>query len=264
MRRQKLPLLLTCVLLFHVLILAQDLTPVNIVVTDPGTAPISGARIRLVPSPDAAANEMQTDSKGYLRLGLKPGGYALFVRIPGFKTYTGHFDVRGNQQGQTVSVVLQLADVSGPVEVTTTGETGGLLLLAYPYHDPERMAASGLKAMPHISVTIHNPHTNADETYSGVRLADLLSKMGAPLGDELHGEALANYIVATGSDGYQAVLALGEIDPSFHPGEVLVADTMNGKPLDEHSGPLKLVVTEDKWPARSVRNLISIQLKGVN
>ena len=116
-----------------------------------------------------------------------------------------------------------------------------------------------LKAMPH--VTVHNSHTNADETYSGVRLADLLTKVGAPLGSELHGEALANYVVATGSDGYKAVLALGEIDPSFHPGEVLVADSMDGKPLDAHSGPFKLVVTEDKRPARSVRNLTTIELK---
>ena len=36
---------------------------------------------------------------------------------------------------------------------------------------------------------------------------------------------------------------------------------MNGKRLDEHSGPLKLVVTEDKRPARSVRNLTTIELK---
>jgi hypothetical protein len=115
--------------------------------------------------------------------------------------------------------------------------------------------------MPHITVTVHNPHTNADEVYSGVRLADLLAKMNAPLGSELHGEALANYIVATGSDGYQAVLALGEVDPAFHPGEVIVADAMNGKPLDAHSGPFKLVVSEDKRPARAVRNLTTIELK---
>jgi len=112
-----------------------------------------------------------------------------------------------------------------------------------------------------MSVTIHNPHTNADETYSGVRLADLLAKMNAPLGSDLRGAALADYVAATGSDGYKAVLALGEVDPSFHSGEVIVADTMNGKPLDEHSGPFKLVVTEDKRPARAVRNLVSIELK---
>jgi hypothetical protein len=116
-------------------------------------------------------------------------------------------------------------------------------------------------SMPHITVTVHNPHTNADETYSGVRLADLLVKVGAPLGKDLHDEALANYVIAVGADGYKAVLALGELDPGFHPGEVIVADAMDGKPLDAHSGPLKLVVSEDKRPARCVRNLVTLELK---
>ena len=81
------------------------------------------------------------------------------------------------------------------------------------------------------------------------------------MGDSLRGKALANYVVVTGSDGYKSVLALGEIDPVFHPGEVIVADGIDGKPLDAHDGPFKLVVTEDKRPARSVRNLISIELR---
>jgi hypothetical protein len=118
-----------------------------------------------------------------------------------------------------------------------------------------------LKPMPHETVTVHNPHANADESYSGVPLSDLLVKVGAPLGKDLHGEALASYVVAVGADGYKAVLALGEIDPSFHPGEVIVADSMDGKPLDAHSGPFRLVVSEDKRPARSVRNLTTIELK---
>ncbi len=49
--------------------------------------------------------------------------------------------------------------------------------------------------------------------------------------------ALSGYIVATGSDSYVAVIALAEVDPSFHSGEVIVADTMNGEPLDPKSGP---------------------------
>jgi hypothetical protein len=151
---------------------------------------------------------------------------------------------------------------SKPAASTSAAEKDALLLIA-PRHDLWRLAPAELKAMPHTTVTIHNSHTNADETYSGVRVADLLAKMNAPLGGDLRGEALANYVVATGSDGYQAVLALAEIDPSFHPGEVLVADAMDGKPLDEHSGPMRLVVTEDKRPARWVRNLVSIELKSV-
>jgi len=117
--------------------------------------------------------------------------------------------------------------------------------------------------MPHITVTVHNSHSNSEETYSGVRLADLLAKAGTPLGNNLRGKALAQYIVARGSDGYQTVLAIAEIDTAFHSGEVLVADTMDGKQLDAHSGPLKLVVSEDKHPARSVRNLVEIELKAL-
>jgi AcrR family transcriptional regulator len=98
-------------------------------------------------------------------------------------------------------------------------------------------------------------------TNTGVRVADLLAKMGVPLGRELRGIALGSYLVVVGSDGYGAAIALAEVDPSFHTGEVIVADTMNGQPLDARSGPFKLVLTEDKRPARWVRNLIYIELK---
>jgi hypothetical protein len=140
------------------------------------------------------------------------------------------------------------AATGGAQDASPISSEPGLAILTYPCHGPATLAASELKAMPHTTVTIHNSRTHADETYSGVRLSDLLAKLGVPLGNELRGKALANYIVATGSDGYKAVLALGEVDPSFHPGEVLVADTMNGKPLDAHSGPFELVVTGRQAP----------------
>jgi hypothetical protein len=164
------------------------------------------------------------------------------------------------QQGTAPSV----AGSHNGGHVLPTSAKDQLTLLTYSDHNSVVLSAAELKAIPHVSVTIHNPHTSAEEVYSGIRLSDLLAKMGAPLGSELRARALANYVVATGSDGYQAVLALAEVDPSFHPGEVLVADTLNGKPLDEHSGPLKLVVTEDRRPARSVRNLTTIELKSLS
>src|SRR5215469_9726122 len=160
----------------------------------------------------------------------------------------------------TIVAVSLIAQQSAPA---TSAIERNELLLESRGRDPVHLAIGDLKTLPRLTVTIHNSHTNADETYSGVRVADLLTKVGAPLGSDLRGKALAHYIVATGSDGYQAVIALGEVDPAFHPGEVLVADRMNGKALDEHNGPLKLVVTEDKRPARSVRNLATIELKSV-
>ncbi len=126
---------------------------------------------------------------------------------------------------------------------------------------PQSLTLPDFKALPHTTITAHNGHTNTDESYSGVPLTSLLAKAGAPTGKDLHGKALSDYIVVTGSDGYKAVLALAETDPGFHPGDVLVADTLNGQPLDAKTGPFKLVVSEDKRPARSVHSLVSIELK---
>ena len=113
------------------------------------------------------------------------------------------------------------------------------------------------RALPHITITVHNGHTNAAETYSGVPLATLLAKVNAPLGKELRGQAMTSYVIATGSDGYSVVLSLAEVDPSFHEGQVLVADTRDGQPLGNY-GPFQLIVTDDKRPARWVHNLNSI------
>jgi len=143
----------------------------------------------------------------------------------------------------------------------TAAATEELKVSAYTKPENLKLKVADLKTMPRTTVTVHNEHSKADETYAGVRLADLLAKLSAPLGHDLRGAALSGYVVATGSDGYVAVIALAEVDTTFHSGEVIVADTMNGAALDEKSGPFKLVVTEDKRPARWVRNLVSLELK---
>jgi hypothetical protein len=48
----------------------------------------------------------------------------------------------------------------------------------------------------------------------------------------------------------------------MHAGDVIVALTLDGKPLTE-DGAFKLVSTEDKRPARWVRNLMALTLVGV-
>ena len=237
--------------------------PVSIRVTEPLGASISHAAIRVVPSPDPGPAKMQTDEAGQLSLNLSTGSYALFVEARGFKSAATHIDIQGTKEVQIVPVRLEIG-VSGPVvtpvlELTTP--TDELRVSAYTKQENLKLKVADLKSMPRTTVTVHNEHSKADETYAGVRLADVLGKLGAPLGHDLRGVALSGYIVATGSDGYVAVIALAEADPTFHSGEVIVADTMNGQPLDAKSGPFKLVVTEDKRPARWVRNLVSLELK---
>jgi hypothetical protein len=237
-------------------------SPVSIRVTDPSGASISHAAIRVVPSPDPAPAKMETDEAGQLSLNLSTSSYALFVEARGFKSAATHVDVQGTKQVQIVPVRLEIEPLAiGPVVGELIAPTDELRVSAYTKQENLKLKVADLKAMPRTTVTVHNEHSKADETYAGVRLADVLGKLGAPLGHDLRGVALSGYIVATGSDGYVAVIALAEADPTFHSGEVIVADTMNGQPLDAKSGPFKLVVTEDKRPARWVRNLISIELK---
>jgi len=234
--------------------------PVSIRVTDPRGTGVAHVMMRIVPSPDPAPAKMETDEKGQLALDLKTGSYALFVSAPGFKSVAMHVEVQGTKDVQIVPVRLEIGATGSPI-VYPASTKDDLHILAYPYHEDVFLKPAELKAMPRTTITVHNEHSKADETYTGVRVADLLAKMGAPLGKELRGITLSSYLVASGSDGYAAVIALAEVDPSFHTGEVIVADSMNGQPLDPKSGPFKLVVTEDKRPARWVRNLVSIELK---
>ena len=97
--------------------------------------------------------------------------------------------------------------------------------------------------------------------YQGVRLSDLLSKAGVPLGEKLRGRALATYVVAKASDGYAVVYSIAELDPAMTDNQVIVADTMNGKHLDAKEGPFKIVVPGDKRPARWIRMLTTLRVE---
>jgi hypothetical protein len=122
------------------------------------------------------------------------------------------------------------------------------------------VTAAELATLPRTTVTVYDAHTKTQETYSGVLLSDLLARVNAPLGDKLHGKALGIRVVAEGSDHYSALYSLAEVDPEFHPGTVIIADTMDGKGLPPGHGPLQIINTEDKRPARWVRELIAIRL----
>jgi hypothetical protein len=84
-------------------------------------------------------------------------------------------------------------------------------------------------------------------------LADLLKLAGAPSGDKLRGPALATYVLVEAADGYRVVFSLAELDPGIQDSNVLVADKLDGYPLDDKLGPLRIVAPLDKRTARWVR-----------
>jgi hypothetical protein len=115
---------------------------------------------------------METDDKGELDFDLKPGGYELSVSRRGFKEFTTNIDAQAAKR-QTLPVVLQVAKTVGGLPMETPPPT---LELRFPFRNPAPLGAADLQIRPHIMVTVHNLHTNADENYSGLRLADLLAR----------------------------------------------------------------------------------------
>jgi hypothetical protein len=114
-------------------------------------------------------------------------------------------------------------------------------------------------ALPHKTVSVFNSHTKANESYSGVALADLLAKIGVPHGEEVKGKLFMTAVIAEGTDKYSVLYALAEVDPSIHTGDVIVADSVDGQKLGKE-GAFKMVSTEERRPARWVRNLIEISV----
>jgi hypothetical protein len=122
------------------------------------------------------------------------------------------------------------------------------------------LSVAELQGFPQKSVTVHNEHNKADETYSGVLLGDLLAKYGLPVDKTTHRKMLRSYLIAEGMDQYKVLMSVTEVESSEHDGDVIVATLLNGKPLGA-DGELKLIVSGDKKPERWVRNLASITVK---
>jgi len=247
---------------------AQQITTTKVIffVTDPSGAAIGSATIVLgMPSNTPGT---KTDEYGRLSVDLPIGAqYNFPVSAPGYVSDYAYIDLTSAElpadDTKNVTVVLHLADRDSQTTQAVPNSKVSLLVTGDANHAPLNLSLAEIRALPHVDVKVHNGHTNTDETYSGVPLVVLLAKVDAPLGENLRGKALTNYVVVTGSDGYSVLLSLAEVDPMFHDGQIVVADSRDGQPLTT-SGPYQLIVSEDKRPARWVRNLISIAVQSIH
>ena len=263
---------------------AQAKVPVTVEVRDPSGAEIARAEVQFPENDADGAWKGFTDAQGRATVALAPGEYQLRVRAPGFVAMTESVGISG---AATIPVMLRVGsscspctviekprfdllatEVPAPQALLQSAETPApsavkpdvLVIEAGPGERGVFTAAS-LGEYPQTKVTVFDRHANKNLTYAGVPLMELLAHLGVPHGKNLMGKPLQDYVVATGSDGYSTVLSLGEVDPDFHPGVVLVADEMDGKPLDAKTGPFRLVVSEDRNATRSVWGLVKIEVR---
>jgi DMSO/TMAO reductase YedYZ molybdopterin-dependent catalytic subunit len=165
-------------------------------------------------------------------------------------TAPGH--VKG---GRYVSQLTTLeVRASGSTAAGSGGGTSNSFAVSGAVTRPATFDLAALQRLPATSQTV------GGVVYTGVSLWTLLdSTTGLQTDSSLKNPALSMYAVATGTDGYKALVSLGEVDPGFGNRAVLVAHTANGTGLGAN-GVARLVVPGDGKLGRSVSNLGSIEV----
>jgi DMSO/TMAO reductase YedYZ molybdopterin-dependent catalytic subunit len=128
---------------------------------------------------------------------------------------------------------------------------------------PLELTRADLAAMPRDEFQIPTQHDkNVMETWAGVPMIELLRAAGAPVGERLRGPNMAGYVVVIADDGFRAVYALAEIEPRFSPERrILVADSLNGEPLGDKFGNLRIANQGEAAFSRWVRKVVALEVR---
>jgi hypothetical protein len=161
---------------------------------------------------------------------------------------------------QPASILLRGDDLP-PVPAKAAPALAQDLKITVVGRDSIVLTPADLKALPRAKATFiaHGRQM----TYEGALLNAALLKAGVVSGDRLMGRYLNQVVVAKGADGFTATYSLGETDPIYRTNPVIIADRKNGQPLDAKEGPYRLVVDGDLRPGRSVRQVVSVEVKPV-
>ncbi|QJD95601.1 molybdopterin-dependent oxidoreductase [Mucilaginibacter robiniae] len=110
------------------------------------------------------------------------------------------------------------------------------------------------------SVIMAKTHDERVRRYTGVPLADLLTRAGVLLGDTAKRQTVMSYVEVTAADNYKAIYALAEIDPLFANRPIILADRVDKKDLSAQDGPFQIIVPGEKKHARWTRQVTNIRL----
>jgi DMSO/TMAO reductase YedYZ molybdopterin-dependent catalytic subunit len=135
----------------------------------------------------------------------------------------------------------------------------GVLRVRGEIKTPLSLTVAEIKSRP--SATAHaKDHSGKIAAYEGVSLSAILQQAGVPLGEALRGDALQLCVVVRAADGYKAVFALAELDPAMTDKQVILAFRKDDADLDPATGPLRLVIPDEKQQARWVRQVTELEV----
>ena len=138
--------------------------------------------------------------------------------------------------------------------------TPRILAAALVMGTPAPVDSALLAGLPMHDVTLTAHGTT--QICNGPAFAAVLAKLGLPQGESLRGPALAAGVIVRARDGYAVLFSLGEVDASLGNSGAILATLCGGKPLTEQDGPFRLIVPNENRPARSVRQVTTIELVG--
>jgi len=188
------------------------------------------------------------DTGGQLGAG-GPDGFARMV-VPG--------DAAG---GRYVSNLVNLHAGTAPSLPGTGGGVSTQFTLS-GVQNPGTYTLASLTSLPATTLTATYLAAGASvtDTYTGVSLWTLLSTAGLITNPNIKNDVLRQYVVAVGSDGYEAIFSLGEIDPAIgdQPDLVAYSDTLGQLGPGGVDGFARIVVPGDTAGGRYVSNIVAL------
>jgi DMSO/TMAO reductase YedYZ molybdopterin-dependent catalytic subunit len=170
---------------------------------------------------------------------------------------------KDNFGGRYVSNLENLEVGTAPSNPSQGGGTTTQLSLSGAVRTPGVFTLSSLESLPATTetVTYLAGGTPVTATFTGVSIWTLLMDAGIVTDPAIKNDILNYYVLATGSDGYEAIFSLGELDPMFGGTGApdLIAYLQDGMPLSA-DGFARVVVPGDDFGGRYVSNLVSLQV----
>jgi precorrin-4 methylase len=151
-----------------------------------------------------------------------------------------------------------------PTASQNAAQTGSLLIVRNADGETITLTPEEFREFPRCTVQAALPHTDQTANYEGVPLGAILQEAGVRLDSDPTAAGQSKprpplaYVLIEAADGYQAVFSLDEIFPELDGRQVLLADRVNGKPLDAKAAPYQVITAGSTRYGRWVRQVTRI------
>lgn len=123
---------------------------------------------------------------------------------------------------------------------------------------PSKLSLTDLEKLPAVEVK-GKDKDGKEHVFKGATLYNVIQSAGIPAANK----SFASYVHITAADNYKAIFTVAELDPAFTSQEIILATSVDGKPLPQGEGPFRIIAPNDKKHARWVREVMSIRVVAV-